>query len=444
MSTAIDRKSLIAYALPSAGLSMLGFMLATYLPTFFQKVTGLSLATIGLMFMLMRLWDAVIDPVIGSFSDRTKSKYGRRKPWILAGTPLLLITLYFFCFPPANAGLVYVALTTFLFYIALTLVQIPYLSWGAELSRDYSERMRITGFREAATMAGVILAASIPLIVLASKDPEIEDIVRVFGASILVLLPLGIIVALTLAPKAVQVEGIERREMFSSLGVIAKNKPFMRILLAMFFVWVGGGIYNALSFFVAINGLNLPPENFLWFVFSQYAVGLVCLPLHIWIGKRIGKHRALLFVGLAYFVILPLFYLVEPRNFNQAIMVYVLKGVVTTSIWVMPPALVADALENGMLDGSGDDAGLYMSLYFFSQKAAMALGVGVAFPLVQLLGFSPQAGPAADVTGLMKVALLLPAFVAFPAIFLLFNYPIDEKRHGQIREELRQRGVSNV
>ena len=131
-------------------------------------------------------------------------------------------------------------------------------------------------------------------------------------------------------------------------------------------------------------------------------------------------------------------------NFNQAIMVYVLKGAVTASIWVMPPALVADALENGMLDGSGDDAGLYMSLYFFSQKSAMALGVGVAFPLVQFLGFSPQAGLAADFDGLLKVALLLPGIVALPAIFLLFNYPIDEKRHGEIREELRQRGVSNV
>ncbi|MDG1906629.1 MAG: MFS transporter [Arenicella sp.] len=444
MSMPLDRKSLLAYAMPSAGLSMLGFMLATYVPTFFQKVTGLSLATIGLVFMLMRLWDAVIDPVIGSYSDRTNSKYGRRKPWIFVGTPLLLVMLYLFCFPPANAGLLYVATTTFLFYIALTIVQIPYLSWGAELSRDYSERMRITGFREAATMVGVLLATSIPLLVLAGENPEIEDIVRVFGASILVLLPFGILVALTRAPNAARVEGVERPGLISSLKVVAKNKPFMRILAAMFFVWVGGGIYNALSFFVAVNGLSLQPASFLWFVFIQYAVGLLCLPLHIWIGKRIGKHRALLFVGLAYFVILPLFYLVEPGNFSQAMMVYVLKGAVTASIWVMPPALVADAVENGMLDGSGDDAGLYMSLYFFIQKAAMALGVGLAFPLAQLSGFNPQAAPGADVGGLLQVALLLSGLVVIPAIFLLFNYPIDEKRHGEIREELRQRGVSNV
>ncbi len=445
MPNILNRKSLIAYALPSAGLSMMGFMLATYVPTFFQKVTGLSLATIGLVFMLMRLWDAVIDPVIGSFSDRTRSRWGRRKPWIALGTPFLLVMLYFFCFPPASAGLVYISVVTFLFYIALTLVQIPYLSWGAELSRDYSERMRITGFREAATMVGVLLATSIPLLVLAGTNPEIEDIVRVFAASILILLPLGIVVALSMAPQAPEVTGAQTPGLWASLSVIKKNKPFMTILLAMFFIWVGGGIYNALSFFVAVNGLDLPPANFLWFVFVQYLVGLIFLPLHIWVGNRIGKHRALLFVGLSYFVVLPLFYLVEPGNFNQAMLVYVLKGAVTASIWILPPALVADAVENGMLEGSGDDAGLYMSLYFFIQKAAMALGVGLAFPLAQASGFDPQAmGPEANVSGLLKVALLMSGVVAIPAVFLLFNYPIDEKRHAEIRDELRERGMSNV
>src|SRR5690606_17380236 len=144
---------------------------------------GLPLAAVGGVFFLARLWDAVTDPVVGNLSDRTKSKFGRRKPWIALGAPALLLMFYFFCFPPEGADLTYLLVVTFFFYLASTIVQVPYLSWGAELSRDYKERTRITGYRETATMIGVMLATAIPLFFLQGKDASVADIVGIFAFS---------------------------------------------------------------------------------------------------------------------------------------------------------------------------------------------------------------------------------------------------------------------
>lgn len=171
----------------------------------------------------------------------------------------------------------------------------------------------------------------------------------------------------------------------------------------------------------------------------QYIMALLFMPLVLRIGARIGKHRALIWIGMAFFPVLWLYNFVEPANVTQVVIVYALKGMVTSAIWIMPPAMVADTVESGLLEDIGDDTALYMSIYFFIQKLAAAVGVGLALPLAASLGFDPQA-PGGDTFGIRFVATMLPTFMAIPAVFLLFRYPIDEQRHRQIREELEARG----
>jgi len=402
---------------------------------------GLELAVVGGIFFFARLWDAVIDPVVGNLSDLTRSRFGRRKPWIALGTPVLMVTLYFFLQPPEGVTITYLAISAMLFYGAITVVQIPYLSWGAELSRDYIERIRINGYRETGTMIGILLVASIPLFFLRGTDPTVSDIVRVFTYVVLALLPLCVIPALLIAPQGVSLPS-PRLTLLKALYALRVNKPFLRLMLASLFIWTGGHIYNSSSLFMIKDALGFSPSLFLWFLVVQYVVALAMMPLVMKIGARLGKHRTLLFVGMAFFPILWLFLLVEPQNVTQVLVIYALKGAVTAAIWIMPPALVADSIEHGILEGAGDDTALYMSLYFFIQKLAAAIGVGVALPVAAILGFNPQdTGAGTSFGGIMFVAAVLPSIIALPAVFLLFNYPIDEKRHAEIRQELHQRGV---
>nr|XP_061804792.1 uncharacterized symporter YnaJ-like [Nerophis lumbriciformis] len=374
---------------------MLMMMLVVYLAPFYAAHMGLELAAVGGIFFLARMWDAVIDPMVGYLSDRTNSRFGRRKPWIAIGTPLLLVSAYAFFQPPDGSGLAYLVVAALAFYAAITVVQIPYLSWGAELSRDYQQRTRINGYRETGTMLGIIMVALIPLVFLRGTEPTVADIVEVFTLVVIVLLPITVLPALLLAPQPPVIKA-PRLSMAKALYALRVNRPFLRLMVASLLIWIGGHIYNSTSLFLMKDALGFSPANFLWFMAVQFVVGVVCLPAVVHIAGRIGKHRALILVGLAFFLILPLNLLVEPGNVNQVLLVYALKGAVTSAIWVIPPAMVADTIEHGLLKGAGDDAALYMSLYFFIQKFSAAIGVGIALPLAAWLGFDAQLGAQSE------------------------------------------------
>lgn len=437
-STSLSRFELLSYSLPSAPTSMLMMMVIVYLAPFYAAEMGMELAAIGGIFALARMWDAVSDPIVGNLSDKTRTSFGRRKPWIIVGTPLLMGSLYFFLQPPEGIGLNYLIVVAIIFYLSITIVQIPYLSWGAELSRDYQERIRINGYREAFTMIGILLVASIPLFFLRGQDPSVADIVEVFTYVVLVLLPLAVIPSVLFAPQGSYIE-TPTLSLPKALFALRRNKPFLRLMLASLFIWVGGHIYNASSLFLMKDALGFSPSMFLWFMVVQYVMALVFMPVVLRLGARIGKHQALIWVGLAFFPVLWLYNVVEPANVTQVVLVYALKGVVTSAIWIMPPAMVADTVECGLLEDVGDDTALYMSIYFFIQKFAAAIGVGLALPLAAVLGFDPQA-PSSDTFGIRFVSTMLPSIIALPAVFLLLKYPIDEARHRQIRAELAQRG----
>jgi len=435
-----SRSALLAYAGPSAPIAILMMQLIVYLPPLYAQELGLDLATVGLVFFLARAWDAVIDPLIGNLSDRTRGRWGRRKPWIVGGTPLLMATTVAFCLPPAGAGLPYLGLMAFAFYVSLTVVQIPYLSWGAELSREYRERTRIGGYREGFLMGGVALGAALPLFFFSTGDPSLRQILTVFVTAIVIMLPLTVTGACIVTPQGSFVD-TGRNGLLQALSILRWNKPLLRLLAGIFSFWLGGAVFNALVLFVVQFTLGLPNSAFLWFVFLQYIVAIACLPLAMHLANRIGRHRGLVLGGLGFFVMLPLFLVVESGSFWQALIVFCLTGTLTSFIWVMPPALIADTVEYGMMKGGGDDAALYMALYMFTQKAALAMGVGIALPLASLLGFDPT-NVDSPVAGLNLTALLVPGTIGIIGALIMFNYPIDARRHATIRRWLARRGLS--
>ncbi len=430
--------TLLAYSGPSTPISMLMLQLIVYLPPLYASEIGIPLAQVGLVFFLARAWDAVIDPVLGNLSDQTRSRWGRRKPWIAVGVPLLMISTYALALPPPGVGVMYLLVVAFFFYIALAAVQIPYMSWGAELSRDYAGRTRIGAYREGALMLGIVLATSLPLLVLGA-NPSLREILGVFVLTTLVLLPLTSAIALFAVPVAPFVES-GRHGLFDALGLLRQNRPLLRLLFGVFLFWLGGSMWNAMVLFMVSNTLGLTMSSFLWFVFLQYLVSVLFLPFATWLGNRIGRHRALVIGAVAFFALLPLFMWVPRGEFLPALAVFLAAGMVTNFIWVMPPALISDTVEYGMFKGAGDDAALYMALYMFVQKLALAVGVGLALPLAAGLGFD-MANPssAESLRAINWVGLILPGIVSIGGAVVLWNYPITRERHATLRKWLARR-----
>ena len=431
--------TLLAYATLSVPLSMLMLQLIVYLPPFYASEFGIDLAQVGLVFFAARLWDAVIDPLIGNFSDRTRTRWGRRKPWIIVGTPALVVLTWLFTQPPAGVGLSYLLVVAFLFYIALTAVQIPYMSWGAELYRSYEGRTRVGGYREGGLMAGVVLATALPLLILGGGAPSLRAILQVFATAVIILLPISAMLSTLFTPVGHFFE-TGRKGFIEALGLLRRNKPLKRILSGVFLLWLGGSMFNALVLFVVEKILGLQTGEFLWCVFIQYILSILLLPFAVRMGNRIGRHRALVYGGYGFLVLLPLLLLVPKGNFQAALAVFMLLGLISNFIWVMPPAIVADTVDYGMMKGIGDDSAIYMALYLFTQKIALAAGVGIALPLAAVLGFQPTAEVSEQaLRALGIVALVLPCFIGFFGALILYNYPIDARRHAVIRRWLERR-----
>jgi glycoside/pentoside/hexuronide:cation symporter, GPH family len=440
----VNRLSLIAYAGPALPIAVLEMPLIVYIVPFYAQELGLPLATIGGIFLLARMWDAITDPVIGNLTDRTRTRWGRRKPWLVAGAPLLMMAMVAFLSPPKEIGTFYLGLTAFLFYISWTLVMIPYYSWGAELSRDYAERTRINGFRETGRMFGVLIATLLPIIVLSSPDPSLREILQVFVVTLLILIPLTTLLAVWKTPNGEYVESKDD-SLFKALKILPQNKPFMRFLIGIFCLWLGGAIFNTVVVFMFQHLLELPRSDFLKLVLLQYILGIAFVPIWVKVANKIGRHRALVFGGFGFLAILPLYLLATPGVFWQAALIYLIVGPITSVIWVMPPAITSDTIEYGMMKGGSDHAALYMAMYNFVMKMALAFGVGLAMPLLGLLGFNPMGGNTAEVMqGFIFVALFLPMIVGLPGALILFNYPLTKRKHATIRRYLAKKGMSEI
>ena len=235
----------------------------------------------------------------------------------------------------------------------------------------------------------------------------------------------------------------QARPDFRVKAVAGKLKPYLRLIIGIFFLWLGGSVMNASLIFTFEHILQMPRSAFLKFVLLQYLIGIACLPLWVRFGNRFGRHRALFWGGFGYLAVQPLYLLVTPGEFSQLLLVALIHGPIISVIWVMPPALIADTIEYGMMKGGGDDAAIYMAVYNFMVKIAFAGGVGIALPLLSVFGFQ-AAGENSEpaIRGLIFVGLFLPAVIGVAGAVLLYNYPINKHRHGVIRRWLTRKNLS--
>jgi Na+/melibiose symporter-like transporter len=428
---------LVAYAAPAVPLAMLLFPIYIYLPPFYAAEMGMSLTTVGTIFFLARMWDGVIDPVIGSLSDRWRTRWGRRKPWIVAGAPCLMISTYFLCMPASGRGAVYLFTWLMLFYVAWTVIFIPYYSWGAELSRDYRERNTITGFREAGTMIGILLATGLPLLLLEEK-PDLRAVLAVFAVSTFVLFPLTIGLATRVVNEA-KTARTETATLAKSFQALAANKPYQRFLLAMAMILLGSAFFDSTIVFVITHKMNLPGE-YLTMVFVSYVVALMVAPAIVRLGRKIDKHWILAFGCVVYAIGYLSMTVTAEGNQLELMGVFVVLGLASSILRIYPGSLIADVVDFDTASSGDRQAGLYFSVYNLVYKFVFALGVGIAYPLLDLGGFDADGGEGDHgLQMLMIVGLVLPAILNLLAVAVLWRYPITSQRHELIKQAIERR-----
>ncbi|MFW5728463.1 MAG: MFS transporter [Spirochaetota bacterium] len=419
---------------------------------FLTEVVGMSPALAGVVFAIGKVWDAVTDPLMGYISDRTKSRFGRRRVYFLIGIIPIILSFAALWLPipsGSQVGLfIYYSLAYMLFSTVFTMVMVPYSALNAEMSRDYAVRTRLSGTRIIFSQVSALLAGTIPTLIINAVGGDQSIGYLVMGIAFAVLY--GVVwLPVFLGTWELPQESVRVRttgaagplDVFRQFGRIFTNRSF-RIHVAMYIL-----SYTAVDVLMALFAYYIT-----YYIGRQslYSVAMgsllltqiVMLPVYVAISNRWGKGRAYV-VGLSIWLVglLASLSLTGESSVVAIAAVCVVIGAGVSAGIMVPWAILPSVIDVDEYLYGMRRAGVYSGAMTLTRKAVQGL---LALPLVgvvlEIIGFAPGADvPQAALTGLRVFFVIGPAVLILFGILVGFRFPITPQRHAILRDELERR-----
>ena len=429
----LKRTDLAAYAALALPLAALNLPLNVYVPTFYARQFGLDLAAIGTLLLAARLIDIVTDPIIGVWQDRTTSRFGRRKPWIAGALPFLLIASFMLFVPQGEVGLGYLFFWISAAYLAWTIMQLGYGAWGAELSPDYHERSRITSWREGFVITGIITAAALPAMLgLDPGDPR-----SLFALFILMAvgIPLTAWALLWRVPDR-QVAQSPPLPFIKGLKLAWANKPFRQLIAAYLLNGIANGLPATLFLLFVEHALGMPtsagPLLLLYFL-----SGILAIPFWLKLSYTFGKHQTWAFAMLWACTIFALVLFLKPGDFYFFAFICLASGASLGADLALPVSMQADVIDLDEAQTGQRRTGLYFAAWSMATKLALALAVGLAFPLLDWAGFAATGQNTNQaIWALMALYAPVPVLFKLAAIALVWRFELDADTQQNLRQNI--------
>lgn len=426
----LTNRQLFSYALMEGPMAMAATPMALFIAPFYMSDMGLSVAAVGTILMLARLSDVATDPIIGQLSDRTRTGIGRRKPWIFAGVPLMLMSVWMLFVPQGEVSNTYFGLWLVLLWLGWTFIAIPFYSWGAEISPLYHERTRIASFRTSAGLIGTLIAILVPLITDWSFDygKAVSESLHVIA----ICATVGMLIAVPMlwrVPEGTPIES-KRISLMEGLRVMWGNGPFKRLMfgftLGALGPAVGGPLY--ILFVVHVLEANINSSVVLLVFYSANLMGVV-----LWnrVAQHVGKRKAWL-MGMATATIAqPGYWFLGAGDLYWMMVVFFILGLGIGSFSALPAAMKADVVDLDRLRSGEDRTGLFFSVWSLANKFVVALAAGFVLNLLALFDFEAKFGANGpdQIMALRVVFVFLPIVFYVAAFAMMWSYPISEERH---------------
>ena len=415
---------------------------------------GISPGLIGLVLGLCRLWDAVTDPIMGTISDNTRSRWGRRRPYVLVGAILCGITFPIIWFIPVNLSqgwiITYFAVTSILFYTAFTVYSVPYLSLGYELTTDYHERTRVWAWRAVVGKIGMIL---IPFTYSFAQSDFFEDTIvgiRTLGilvgiGFILVCIPAAFICRERYQKIAKKQKKIKVKV---ALKEALKNRPFLILLVVIVSTFCGMMMIGSMGYYIVIyhvfdgnTKLGAEWQGYSGIVYSVF--GILAVPVTTRLSSIFGRNRVMGWVLVLGFVAsVGKYFLYDPRAPWLMLIVPVLLSPSIAGFWMLVNPMKADVADYDELQSGLRREGLYTSVSNWIEKLGVTLIVSLSGFVIEWSGFDKDLGgdqPEGTILSLRLMFAGVPAVCYVISWVALQYYPLNEDRMYEIRDELEAR-----
>ncbi|MGH8553768.1 MAG: MFS transporter, partial [Methylococcales bacterium] len=352
----------------------------------------------------------------------------------VAGTPFLVLSCWMVFIPDGQASVVYLLVWTSLLYFAFTLVDLPYKAWGAELSTDYSERSRVTAWREGAGATGQILFLAILMTMAFFGYNENRDQLWAIALTVVVTVPPLMLIMVLKVPER-SPDRIEGRMVrgWPGLKLVFQNRAFLRTLGAILLFGTALIIQATLHKLVLTHVVG-NPELFAPMILVEHLAALLVLPFWMRLSDRLGKHRAVALAALWVGVCSLAFPWVGRGDVVLYVSLIVLRGSSFTSIFFLSNSIAADVVDYDTHASGQQRTGLYFAVWGMAFKLSVAIGILLATALPAHLGFVPSATVHSEsvLFSVMLVYGWLPFLIMILAFPLLWNFPITRERQREL------------
>lgn len=440
MSFNVSKLSMAGFSFPAMPLA--AFLQSKYilLMPLYAITMGLDAKVIAGIFFTTKMFDVVTDPIFGVISDRYKTPWGRRRPWLAIGTIILVVAIYMLFIPRGQVGANYLFGWLVVVYIGWTMTTVSHTAWALELSTDYDQRTRITGWLQISAMIGMMLIALTPAALEEFGNPSHRDKVAAVGWMLVVLLPVAVFVCLRSLPEPETPPpahiGLRR-----AVAIVASNWALLRLLAANASITAAYAVVQALFVFFVTSTLQLG-ERTGFILFFLMVGGTAFIPVWVRLAERFSKHQTMQ-LAVLYGIFAPaLLLFLPPGHLWLTALAFLFVGAITSAHELLPRTMMADVCDHDQAESGSERMGLYYSLLQLSSKLAAGLMASGIYVVLAWFGFDAKLGDAntqATVDNVRYLIVFTPIAAYLLVLLLMWRYPIDRNRQKELREIIASR-----
>ncbi|MEN8181186.1 MAG: MFS transporter [Myxococcota bacterium] len=435
--------TILDYSAPTIGVGFMFLLVNLYLMKFATDVLLIAPAAMGAIFGISRIWDAISDPVAGYLSDRTRTRMGRRRPWLLAGAvPVAAVFILLWSPPSALEGgplVVWMAAMVFAFYTSMTIFIVPHTSLGAELTDSYHDRTRIFGVRHITWTVGSALALVGMWLLIGASNPRgmalnVSIVVAAFTAALLLW-------AVVRLRERSDYQGRGGKNPYASFRDVLHNSHARLLLIVFGIESLGGATIAILTPYIAQYIVKAEDQT-VYFIGSYMLASVIFVPVWLPLSRRFGKKHLWLFsMALTALAFGGMFFLRE----GSVALIYTLAFVAGTAAScgaMVGPSIEADVIDYDEYVTGERKEGAYFAAWNFVFKSATGVTLMLTGFVLEFSGFVPNAEQTEQARFWIRTLYSLFPLVCYGLGALLFlRFSLDEDEHRRIRAELDARAM---
>jgi len=413
---------LAGYALGAFGTGVFGTVPTVLLLYFCTQTLAMPPALAAVAVFLPKIWALLWDPLVGAWSDRTRTAIGRRRPFLIAGglgVPLAFLGLFAWPYPHGSAAFPWVAAIYFLLTNAYSLFAVPFIAIPAEISADAAERERVASWRIGCAMIGTLIGAGLsPILVRVGGGGQGGYVFMAMVVSTICCA--GMLSAFFATPSMTGASSPVSTPFRVAMRAVFNERPFRRLAAAYILQLTGVGIVSALTPYWIVQVARRSDDGVGTVLGTMLTMTIISVPLWTWALRRFGA-RAVIAVAALSFGCATLGFLIVPVSPSlPSLLLYAMIGLPFAGLQLGPFALAAHLTHAAAAASGRRQEGVFTGAWTASEKLGLALGPSVAGLGLALVGFRAGASVQSQAT-LQGLTLLL---AATPTLFVWASLPL--------------------